>query len=91
MGLTTKGLVQVARKTTSHRSDRLWPRRSRRSNMLSPMPPLIPVSPATSTVCLDKVARRPSQVMVSTQQLLVVLVVNQSLPPEMVEKAEIRS
>jgi hypothetical protein len=55
------------------------------------MPPLIPVSPATSTVCLDKVARRPSQVMVSTQQLLVVLVVNQSLRPEVVEQAEIRS
>jgi hypothetical protein len=59
--------------------------------MLPPMSPLLSFSSATSAIRLDKVPWRPSQVMVPTQKLLVVLVVNQSLPPEMVEKAEIRS
>jgi hypothetical protein len=59
--------------------------------MLPPMSPLLSFPTATSAVGLNKVARRSSQVMIPTQQLLVVLVVNQSLPPEVVEQVEIRS
>jgi hypothetical protein len=59
--------------------------------MLPPMSPLISLPPRTSTIRLDKVTRQASQIMVSTRQLLVILVVDESPAPEMAEQIEIWS
>lgn len=55
------------------------------------MSPLLPFSPPTSPIRLDKVPRPPREIMIPTLQLLIVLIIDQPLTPEMMKQAEIGS
>jgi hypothetical protein len=59
--------------------------------MLPPIPPLFSLSPSVSPIRLDKVSRWSAQVVVSSQKLLVILVINQPSPPQVVEQVEVGS
>jgi hypothetical protein len=66
-----------------------WLVPSTRSNMLPP-PPAIPPSPPTSAFSHDEVPWHPIQVMISSTQLLQVLIINQPFSPQMLKQTKIR-
>jgi hypothetical protein len=59
--------------------------------MLPPMSSLLPLSPPIPPIRLDKIPRPPRKIMIPTLQLLVILIVDQPLAPEMMKQAKVWS